>query len=312
MVDGSDCPRDLGQVFSGQDGQDAGCHAPSKRRPQRQENCAIDWAAGNAAWPLPLAGVDKMNEKPKDFLSITLLLFTTILTVWLGAAGPLFGDRSWIHIWHLMERWQTLVAALFALSAAWWAVRPVQKQLAEQRRQSAAAASTMIAKSALALEDERAALIKGKDDLEDIGFVLSDYDDRSWHDIYMSWPTEAHRVADVCSELIAILHRTNERNPEITSLKRSREAAISTLHNFRRAILDLAQVFRHQTGGGPDYEYGDDDVPDDESIARRPRVDAIRELWKTEAADLERELTAEISMIWRRVRELERIAIGPD
>src|SRR5882757_3207654 len=121
-----------------------------------------------------------MNEMPKDFLSITLLLFTTILTVWLGAAGPLFGDRSGIHILHLMERWQTLVAALFALSAAWLAVRPVQKQLAEQRRQSAAAASTMIAKSALALEDERAALIKAKDDLENIVSVLSDYDDQSW------------------------------------------------------------------------------------------------------------------------------------
>jgi hypothetical protein len=33
---------------------------------------------------------------------------------------------------------------------------------------------------------------------------------------------------------------------------------------------------------------------------------------KTEAGNLERELNAEISMIWRRVRQLERIAIGPD
>jgi hypothetical protein len=170
----------------------------------------------------------------------------------------------------------------------------------------------MIAKSALALEDERAAIIKGKDDLEGIGTILSEYDDQSWHDIYQSWPEKAYRLADVCSALIAILHRTNERNPEMTSLQRSREAAISTLHNFRRAIFDLAQVFSHGTGGGPNYEYGEDDIPDDESIARRPRVDAIHELWKTEAADLERELTAEISMIWRRVRQLERIAIGLD
>jgi hypothetical protein len=49
----------------------------------------------------------------------------------------------------------------------------------------------MIAKSALALEDERAAVIKGKDDLEGIASVLSDYDDRSWHDIYQSWPKQA-------------------------------------------------------------------------------------------------------------------------
>jgi hypothetical protein len=45
---------------------------------------------------------------------------------------------------------------------------------------------------------------------------------------------------------------------------------------------------------------------------RRPRVDAISELWKTEATNLERELNAEISIIWRRVRQHERIAIGPD
>jgi membrane protein implicated in regulation of membrane protease activity len=252
-----------------------------------------------------------MNEKPKSFLSITLLLFTAVLSVWLGIAGPLFGDRSWIHIWHLMERWQTFVAALLALSAAWWAARPVQRQLAEQRRQSAAAASTMIAKSALALEDERAAVIKGKDDLESIANVLSDYDDQSVHDISQTWPKQAYSVSDTCSTLIAILHRTNERNPEITPLKNSREAAISTLNDFRSAIIDLAQVFHHDTSG-PDYEHGEDDIPEEESRARRPRVDARRELWKAAAADLENELNAEISMIWRRVRQLERIAIGPD
>jgi membrane protein implicated in regulation of membrane protease activity len=209
-----------------------------------------------------------MNETPKGFLSISLLLFTAVLSVWLGVAGPLFGDRSWIHIWHLMERWQTFIAALLALSAAWWAARPVQRQLAEQRRQSAAAASTMIAKSALALEDERAAVIKGKDDLEGIANVLSDYDDQSVHDIYQTWPKQAYSVSDTCSTLVAILHRTNERNPEITPLKNSREAAISTLNDFRSAIIDLAQVFHHDTGG-PDYEHGEDDIPEEESRARR-------------------------------------------
>jgi hypothetical protein len=253
-----------------------------------------------------------MNEKPKEFLSISLLLFTVVFTAWLGVAGPLFGDRSWIQIWHVMEKWQTLVAALIALSAAWWAVRPVQKQLAEQRRQSAAAASTMIAKTALSLEDERAAVIKGKDDLESLGTVLSDYDDQSWHDIYQTWPDRAYRMSDTCSTLIAILYRTNERNPEVTSLQKSRTATISALNDLRKAILELAEIFHHETGGGPDYEQGEDDIPEDESNARRPRVDAMRELWKAAAADLKSELTAEISMIWRRVRQLERIAIGPD
>jgi hypothetical protein len=160
-------------------------------------------------------------------------------------------------------------------------------------------------------EDERAAVIKGKDDLEGIANVLSDYDDQSPHDIYQTWPQQAYSMSDTCSTLIAALHRTNERNPEITPLKNSRQAAISTLNDFRSAIIGLVQIFRHDTSG-PDYEHGEDDIPEDESKARRPRVDAMRELWEAAAADLESELNAEISMIWRRVRQLERIAIGPD
>jgi hypothetical protein len=170
----------------------------------------------------------------------------------------------------------------------------------------------MIAKSAIDLEDERAALIKGRYDLESLGRVLSDYDDPSWHDIYQTWPGQAYRMSDASSALVAILHRTNERNPEITSLQKSRTATISALNDLRKAILELAEIFHHETGGGPDYEHGEDDIPEDESAARRPRVDAKREIWKAVAGDLENELSAEISRIWRRVRQLERIAIGPD
>jgi hypothetical protein len=254
-----------------------------------------------------------MNEKRKDFLPISLLLFAAILSVWLGVAGPLFDNRHWMHVWHLMERWQTFIAALLALSAAWWAARPVQKQLAEQRRQSAAAAATMIAKSAIELEDERARLMRGRDgDLEGLGTVLSGYDEQSWHDIYHSWPNLAYRVSDACSALVAILHRTNERNPEITSLQKSRAATISALDDLRNAILGLAEHFHHETSGGPAYELGEQDIPEDEGAARRPRVDAKRAIWKAAADDLESELNAEISRVWRRVRQLERIAIGRD
>ena len=59
--------------------------------------------------------------------------------------------------------------------------------------------------------------------------------------------------------------------PEITSLQRSRAATLSILNNLRGAIIDLSQIFHHETGGGPDYEYGEDDIPEDESSARRPR-----------------------------------------
>jgi hypothetical protein len=113
-----------------------------------------------------------------------------------------------------MERWQTFVAALLAFSAAWLAARPVQRQLAQQRRQSAAAASTVIAKSALALEDERAAMIKGK---------------------------------DAAGIMMKNLCEIDECAPKVAQGLTMNTAKIS----------------------------------EDESSARRPRVDAMRELWKT-------------------------------
>jgi hypothetical protein len=118
-----------------------------------------------------------------------------------------------MQIWHLMERGQTFIAALFALFAAWLAARPVQKQLAEQRRQSAAAASTMIAKSVLALEGERTALIRAKDDLEGLGSVLLNYDNGDRHEIYQTWPDQAYQMSGTCSKIIAILYRASERIP---------------------------------------------------------------------------------------------------
>jgi hypothetical protein len=96
-------------------------------------------------------------------------------------------------------------------------------------------------------------------------------------------PTERTASRDASSTLIAILHRTNERNLEI----KSRAATIFVLNDLRKAILELAESFHHETGGGPDYEHGEDDIPEDENDARRRRVGAKREFRKAAAADLE-------------------------
>ena len=36
-----------------------------------------------------------MNERPKGFLSISLLLFAAVLSVWLGVAGPPTAPRAY-------------------------------------------------------------------------------------------------------------------------------------------------------------------------------------------------------------------------
>jgi hypothetical protein len=49
---------DFRQVAAAQDCQEAGRHAASKRRPERQANRPIGWARNQSA-PLPIADVDK-------------------------------------------------------------------------------------------------------------------------------------------------------------------------------------------------------------------------------------------------------------
>ncbi|OPY98939.1 hypothetical protein A5906_30760 [Bradyrhizobium sacchari] len=74
-----------------------------------------------------------------------------------------------------MDKWQTLIAAFTALVAAYLAVQPVYRQLAEQRRRSAAAAVSMIVKAALSLEAEREAVRKAIDELH-VSQLMYGYD----------------------------------------------------------------------------------------------------------------------------------------
>ena len=246
-----------------------------------------------------------MIQKPQsDLVAFSLMMLSCALIAWTGLAGPLFADGFWTGL----EEWQTLIAAMIALIAAYYAARPVYRQLAEQRRQSAAAAVSMIVKAAVSLEAERDIVRKAVDDLR-LGRLLWKYDDLSWHDIYSSWPEEAYDFMTVCDAALRSLRLYCERNPDPSSTQRSRVEAIAALEKLRSCLVDLVKIMRQLTSG-LNYEEGEEDIPSDEHSSRRHQINASQEDWGRTALRLDEQLSAEISTIWYRIRQLERIAIG--
>src|SRR5262245_52082047 len=68
-----------------------------------------------------------MLQPPDRAVLIPVLLITSVvLAAWLGLAGPISND--WSGFWEWVYRWQTLLASLIALGAAYWAAKPVWNQ----------------------------------------------------------------------------------------------------------------------------------------------------------------------------------------
>ncbi|WP_375764544.1 hypothetical protein ACE10X_21275 [Bradyrhizobium sp. Pha-3] len=246
-----------------------------------------------------------MRKPDADLLAFSILVLSCALVAWTGIAGPFFADSVWIGL----EKWQTLLAALLALAAAYFAAAPVYRQLREQRRQSAAAAVTMITRSAETLEAERDRIRKAADDFYHFPGLLFDYDNRSWEDIYSSWPDAAFGQMEICDAALRDMQRYSNRHPEPSPTQQARLDAIATLQSVRSGLVDLVTIMRQSTSG-LDYEEGDVDIPDDEHDQRRNLMDTSLEKWKAAAARLDHSLSGDITDVWRRIRQLERIAMG--
>ncbi|OKO76373.1 hypothetical protein [Bradyrhizobium sp. NAS96.2] len=244
-----------------------------------------------------------MRKPPSDLIAFALLVSSCALIAWTGIAGPLFADNFWTGL----EKWQTLIAAIVALLAAYLAVRPVYSQLAEQRRQSAAAAVSMIVKAAVSLEAEREIVRKAVDDLR-IDGLLWEYDNAPWDEIYASWPEKAFDFTSACRASLRSMKLYSERNPRASASQNCRLNAISALEQLRSGLSDLAKIMRQKTSG-LDYEW-EEDIPKEEHLPRRRQLDEARESWEETARELDQQLSREIALIWQRIRELERIAIG--
>lgn len=87
-------------------------------------------------------------------LCLCLLVFTGILTAWLGVAGPVLTEASDKGLYKLIFDWQTLIGAALQLAAAGVAAWIVWGQLQEQRAQAAIQAMEVIQRQLILVIDE--------------------------------------------------------------------------------------------------------------------------------------------------------------
>jgi hypothetical protein len=83
----------------------------------------------------------RIDMKRRDPYFPILLMLVLLLTAWLGIAGPLFRDVNLQQFWSTIKGWQTLIAALIALGAAYVAWSNTTRQLShaaelERKRRS--------------------------------------------------------------------------------------------------------------------------------------------------------------------------------
>ncbi|MGZ5876090.1 MAG: hypothetical protein ACXWKP_28810 [Bradyrhizobium sp.] len=99
-----------------------------------------------------------MNDPPGHLVVFSSLTLSAVLVTWLGLAGPVFSDATTRGWYDVVKDWQTLLAALIALAAALIAARPVWKQLAIGRSQTAQRYYEQLSTRSLHLHKEREAL----------------------------------------------------------------------------------------------------------------------------------------------------------
>lgn len=250
-----------------------------------------------------------MRRPSNDLLALGLMFLGVGLVSWTALAGAVIADATAYSWYAVAKDWQTLFAAILAIAAAYYAARPVYRQLEENRRQTAAAAVDMIVNAATALEDEIEILEGVRNDMRQLPSLLATYDEDSLHNIYQSWPEQVDQFSRVVVEARIKLQRYVHRNPEAGLLRDSRDAAIVALVGVDDAIWGLVYVMKHDTIG-PSYEYGEQDLPGGEGEKRRQKTDAASTEWNQSAEVFALALEVELHRVWKRIRELERVAIG--
>ena len=95
-----------------------------------------------------------MNQR-YDVLGFGLAMLGFGLLAITGIYEPLFSDFVSKSIYEFVKDYQSTIAAVIALGAAIWAVRPVYSQLAEMRTQSAIQTFTTVKQAIAHIRSER-------------------------------------------------------------------------------------------------------------------------------------------------------------
>ena len=233
--------------------------------------------------------------------AIGLLLFV------LGFAyGNFFGAQYAFNV----KDWQTLIGVAGAFIVAYIAVLPVWRQVKETQRQAAGAAIIPLMKTAETLEVERKVVFDARQAMSGVPRLTNEYENGDYHQIYKTWPETTWKLMRRADSLRQELQQHVDRHPdtgrEIDSLRRATVKYIALLHS---ALGTMSHAFAQMTGG-LSYEDGEEDLSDEVLEDVGKKVTDCLKSFDQFVCQLEFALGEEIPRVWRRIRELERTAIG--
>ncbi|MFC6792738.1 hypothetical protein ACFQE0_26160 [Methylobacterium komagatae] len=207
-----------------------------------------------------------------------------------------------------LNRYQTLVGTLIALSAALLALLPARGQLQEMRRQSAISARQSSIEVAKDLEAE----ISTYKSLEWIKFrlmrLLKEYDEESFERIYQHWPDqiwELHHDLKIGCEKAFFFFDRYPGTSDLFFVRQTFKAAAIDLDNCFWALQDS---FRRQTFGA-DYEEGEEDITTSEAEIIRRKVEGSILLFEECRQKASKEVNLAKDEAWRSARHFEGRAI---
>jgi hypothetical protein len=203
-----------------------------------------------------------------------------------------------------INRYQTLLSGLLAIMAAAIAATPVFRQLRESRRQSAAAAITPLRATARDIEDERLQFSQIDRSMQQGLVIIQTYvrPERDWSDRLDNFLNEI-------GQQLSLLKQYKLRHPDTgNSIDLIRTNAIQRYERLLIVCTNLGIAHRQQTNG-VFHEDGEQELDSDLLAGIGGEA---RQAWDDAAQTLNQlrfGLTTEASVIWGRIRELERASV---
>jgi hypothetical protein len=190
------------------------------------------------------------------------------------------------------------------------AVLPVWRQVKESQRQAAGSAIAPLTNTVETLEKERRIVFDSRQVMSDVPPLVYAYEEGDSFEIYQTWPEKLHAVCAEVDSYREKLQMHVDRHPDTgRNIDNLRRICVKCLAELKEALATMGYAFAQQTTG-LSYEEGDEDLSDEVLGSIVKRVNDSMKQFNQIAEQLEIALGEEVPTGWRRIRELERAAIG--
>lgn len=245
-----------------------------------------------------------MRNGSSELWALAVMLASVAVIVGTGLDEPLIDAALNAEAGEWLGFWGGIFGGLFTVLAAYIAWRSVKPQIDEARKQTAAAVRSIIERSASELEGERHALLNlrgAAKSADDYANGDQRYDDMS--DLLRRAGTAAKSFKHELNSVEAFFFR----NPEGTRLFSERSKLISVAKELSGCLSIHYKGLLHDTYGGDAEE---EEIPPEEYREADLGMRALPAEVMAATDELIPRLDEEIGRVWKRLRELEAVALG--